>query len=344
MRELFDNTIRAILADQLSPEQVIAAEGGEFPRALWNSLEENGVPLALVAEDHGGVAASLTDVCGLIITCGEFSAPLPIVETMLANYLLARKGLPPLNGVVSFAAGDELVVNAGGVSGSVANVPWGRHADLILAPAGQSLVVLATGSASRCEEMTNTAGEARDTLFFDGATPEQTIVLDGPASELLLLTGALIRSAQTTGAIMRVLTLAKDYANERVQFGKPIGRFQAVQHQMALLAEQAAMAKASCEVAFARSAMEFHEDSITAAKICAADAAGVAASVSHGVHGAIGFTHEYTLHISTRRLWSWRSEFGSATYWCRRLGDKVCKSGAEQFWPGVVEGGFPSPV
>lgn len=340
MRELFDNTIRAILADQLSAEQVIAAENAEFPRELWNSLEENGVPLALVAEEHGGVAASLVDVCGLVIACGEYSAPLPIVETMLANYLLAREGCAPLAGVVSFVGAGALELNEGRVSGRLDNVPWGRHADLLLAAAGSKLLVLATGSASRCEQATNTAGEPRDTLYFDDTAPQQIIELNRDAGDVLLLTGALLRSAQISGAIMRVLTLAKDYANERVQFGKAIGRFQAVQHQMAQLAEQAAMAKASCEVAFARSEQGLHEDSITAAKICTAEAAGIAAGISHGVHGAIGFTHEYSLHISTRRLWSWRSEFGSSTYWSRRLGEKVCGAGAEKFWPGVVAGEF----
>jgi acyl-CoA dehydrogenase len=341
VRDLFEDTMRAILADQLSAEQVISAEGGEFPVQLWASLEENGVPLALVAEDAGGAGGTLSDVCGLVIACGEHCAPLPIIETMLANYLLAKHGRAPLTGVVSFSASDGLLINKGLVSGALTNVPWGRNCDYVLAAVGAELLVLSAAAARDCQHISNTAGEPRDTLNFKEAKTLISIPMAaGESNKVLLLCGALVRSAQITGAIMRVLMMAADYANERVQFGKPIARFQAVQHQMALLAEQASMAKASCEVAFALSEQSFHEDSIAAAKICSSDAAGVAAGVSHGVHGAIGFTHEYPLHIATRRLWSWRSEFGSSSYWSCLLGERVCVAGADNFWPRLVAGSF----
>jgi acyl-CoA dehydrogenase len=340
VRDLFEDTIRAILADQLSAEQVISAEGVDFPRQLWASLEENGVPLALVAEQAGGAGGTLSDVCGLVIACGEHCAPLPIIETMLSNYLLAKHGQAPLTGVISFSAYDGLRTSNGLVSGALANIPWGRNSDHVLAVVGAELLVLSKVDASDCQHITNTAGEPRDTMNFNDAKPLLSITLAVESSQLLLLCGALARSAQITGAILRVLNMATEYANERVQFGKPIARFQAVQHQMALLAEQASMAKASCEVAFALSEQNFHEDSIAAAKICASDAAGVAAGVSHSVHGAIGFTHEYPLHIATRRLWSWRSEFGSSSYWSCLLGERVCVAGADNFWPRLVAGSF----
>ena len=74
------------------------------------------------------------------------------------------------------------------------------------------------------------------------------------------------------------------------------------------------------------------------AKICASEAASLGASTGHGVHGAIGFTHEYRLHLLTRRLWAWRSEYGSATYWSELLGNAICAGGAEQFWPTITSG------
>jgi acyl-CoA dehydrogenase len=141
------------------------------------------------------------------------------------------------------------------------------------------------------------------------------------------------------GAMEAALELSTRYANDRVQFGRPIGKFQAIQQQMALLAEEVAAALVAVEtaavaVAEARASAEF---AVAAAKIRAGMAAGRVAEIAHQVHGAIGFTEEHFLHYLTRRLWSWRDEFGDESWWALALGQQVAAAGADGLWPLITK-------
>jgi acyl-CoA dehydrogenase len=191
---------------------------------------------------------------------------------------------------------------------------------------------------------TNVAGEARDDLAFNGVVPLAAAPLrPGLSADQLWLGAALLRSAQTAGALEAALSLSVQYATERVQFGKPIAAFQAIQHQLAVMAEQGGCVAAAAEAAFVESDIAFMPFPIACAKICAAEAAGIVAGMAHGVHGAIGFTHEHALQHLTRRLWSWRSEFGNLGHWSQRLGRSVCAAGAAALWPAVTAGALELP-
>ena len=155
----------------------------------------------------------------------------------------------------------------------------------------------------------------------------------GLDANVLELGGAMLRAAQTAGALHALLDMTANYAGERKQFGKTIGSFQAIQQQLAVFAEQAAAAGIAAEAAFVESRCGLAALTIAAAKISTAEAASVGAGFAHSVHGAIGFTEEYPLHLLTRRLWAWRSEFGSASLWSQRLGVRVCQGGSEGYWP-----------
>jgi acyl-CoA dehydrogenase len=159
---------------------------------------------------------------------------------------------------------------------------------------------------------------------------------DGLPPDVLLFGGAMLRSAQIAGALQGALELTRCYATQRVQFGRPIGSFQAIQHQIAVMAEHTASALIGAEAAFAAAGSTLPDFPIMAAKVCAGEAASVGAAIAHAVHGAIGFTYEHSLHLMTRRLWSWRSEYGSQSYWAQRLGTLVCASGASSLWPAVT--------
>jgi len=127
------------------------------------------------------------------------------------------------------------------------------------------------------------------------------------------------------GALEGTLELAVQYANDRVQFGRPLAKFQAIQHQLALLAEQVAAARVAADAACATlaSGKGDPEIAVAGAKIRAGEAAGKGTDYAHQVHGAIGFTAEHRLHHLTRRLWSWRDEFGTETHWSMALGRRV---------------------
>src|SRR6185312_1200359 len=109
----------------------------------------------------------------------------------------------------------------------------------------------------------------------------------------------------------------------------------AVQQNLAVLAGQTAAAVAASNVgieALEKGDLEREEFLIGVAKT-RVDAATLACEIAHQVHGAIGFTKEYALQLSTRRLWSWREEFGSDAEWAAKVGAYICAKGADQLWP-----------
>ncbi|MCZ7565447.1 MAG: acyl-CoA dehydrogenase family protein [Burkholderiales bacterium] len=183
----------------------------------------------------------------------------------------------------------------------------------------------------------NLAGEPRDTLEFCAQPVTAAPLPAALAGADALALGALVRSAQIAGAIQDVLERSVSYANTRQQFGRPIGRFQAVQQNLAVLAAEAAAARMAAEHAFVLVGTGGRMDAAAAiAKIRAGEAAGRAAAIGHQVHGAIGFAREHRLHFLTRRLWSWRAEFGAEAAWADRLGSEALVRGAGGLWPWIT--------
>jgi acyl-CoA dehydrogenase len=341
MRDLFDSSVERLFSDLVTADAVLACEGGEWPTELWTAVEASGFTLALVPESLGGAGAAWADVCGVLRLAGRFNLPLPLPEAMLANWLLGASGLAAVSGTLSVAARGTLRLENGRVTGAAVDVPWGRHVRHVVAVAvgAAPAVVLLPTEAATVVRTVNTAAEPRDTLNFEAVVPLASAALPTALSaDVLKLGGAMMRAAQIAGALETVLAMATTYAGERVQFGKPIGSFQAIQHQIAVLAEHAAASVMSAEAAFAESDDRLARLPVMAAKICASEAAGIGAGVAHAVHGAIGFTHEHALHLTTRRLWSWRSEFGSLTDWSQQLGRALCGAGSQALWPSVTAG------
>ncbi|NVO06997.1 MAG: acyl-CoA/acyl-ACP dehydrogenase [Rhodoferax sp.] len=332
MRELFESTIERLLGDLITPELLRGCEAGQWPTALWSAIEESGFSLAAVPEALGGAGASWSDLFVVVRAAGRHNLPLPLPEAMLGNALLGHCQLELQSGPLSIGAEGALTMYRGRISGTLLNVPWGRHVQHVVAITGGDAphVVLLETALAQCTPILNTAG-----IVASAPLPADVPV------DVLHSGGAMLRSAQIAGALQGVLAQTIQYATERVQFGKAIGSFQALQHHMAVLAEHTGCVAVASECAFARAqdgAAGLDALGVAAAKICSAEAAGVATSVAHTVHGAIGFTHEYTLHFATRRLWSWRSEFGNATHWSQRLGQAVCQQGADALWPAITSG------
>jgi acyl-CoA dehydrogenase len=156
-----------------------------------------------------------------------------------------------------------------------------------------------------------------------------------------MIMGSVSRSVQTASALESILSLTVSYANERVAFDRPIGKFQAVQQNLARLAGQTAAALAASASAADTIAQSgnLHEAAFleaASAKIRCAEAATEGAGIAHQVFGAIGFTKEHVLHRFTLRMLGWRDEFGSESYWAAELGKRVAKRGAEEFWPMIA--------
>jgi acyl-CoA dehydrogenase len=152
----------------------------------------------------------------------------------------------------------------------------------------------------------------------------------------LFFRGALFRTQSMAGAMERALELTVSYAKERVQFGRVIGKFQAVQQQIAAMASEVAAGSAVAQSAAEANAAGLARFEIAAAKARIGEAVSVVAGVAHQVHAAMGFTHEHSLHRSTRRLWAWRDEFGTETEWQAWVGNVAAQLGGEGLWRYVV--------
>ncbi|MEQ1806228.1 MAG: acyl-CoA dehydrogenase family protein, partial [Burkholderiaceae bacterium] len=139
---------------------------------------------------------------------------------------------------------------------------------------------------------------------------------------------ALLRAALMAGACRRVLALTLQYTSERIQFGRAIGQFQAVQHQLVQLAEEAAAARVAVHAAAITTDSRWCVAANAAAKLRAGEAAGLVVRIAHHLHGAIGITIEHVLQQSTRRLLTWRDEHGAEAWWARELVAQYRRQGA----------------
>lgn len=350
------DTATKLFEEHITPARQLAAEAGEWPESAWRAVEEMGLPLALVTEEAGGFGLPMDEALDLIRLAGSFAVPLPLAETMLANRLLADAGLPCPGGPLTLApvrAQDRPTLERRGgdgpdggwrLRGEVHRIPWGRAAGVVVlatetgSPDGPAFIAFVpAGQATLAAEGANLAKEPRDSLRFDlTLRDDQVAPAAGIDADGLRCLGAALRSMAIAGALERILDMTVAYANERSQFGRPIGKFQAIQQNLAVLAGQAAAARAAGDIAVDAVVRGGDPLLVAAAKIRSGEAAGVVAGIAHQVHGAMGFTHEHSLHLFTKRLWSWRDEFGGEAEWSRRLGRAVARQGADGLWPLVT--------
>jgi acyl-CoA dehydrogenase len=328
-----------LFADLVPPKVVNDAEAGAFPAELWRSLNEAGFPDALAAgAETPGDLAGITNAAAILREAGRHAAPVPLAETMLARWLLAGAGIKAPEAPLTLApvardGGFALKREGAGwrLAGRAAGVPWARDAaGIVVVADGQVMLVAPTAADIRPGK--SYAGEPRDDLSIDAAVAAKPLAA-GVDAALLYRLGALLRAVMMAGALDEVLTLTVQYANDRVQFGRPIAKFQAIQQQLAVLAEQVAasgvVAAAAVEVAAAKGDFAF---AVAVAKARVGEAASKVAEIAHQVHGAIGFTHEHRLHHLTRRLWSWRDEFGVESEWQQELGRIAAARGGDGLW------------
>jgi len=320
--------------------------GEGFDADLWRTCEETGLARLTLPESAGGSGGSFADATAVLRSAGRFAARVPLVETdLMAGWLAHAAGLElpggPLSavGAVGADGAAEVSVVDGRANGTLRRVPWGRAVSAVVVPVDDQVVLVTTGAAGiRVAEGTNVAEEPRDDLVLRDV-PVRTAPLPDGALEEFRLRAALGRSLLLAGAGRCALGMAARYATERVQFGRPIAKLQAIQQMLALAASEVAAAEASASAA----ALEADRDgivgasvAIAAAKARAGEAAGEIARIAHQVHGALGFTREHDLRLATTRLWAWRDEDDAEPVWNEQLGDLALAAGAAGIWPLLV--------
>ncbi|MEA2928901.1 MAG: acyl-CoA dehydrogenase [Hyphomicrobiales bacterium] len=338
-------TAARIFADLGDPQEVNRDKNGAWKAPLWQALSDAGLTLAWVPEEHGGAGADIADGFAILGMAGRYAVAVPLAETLLAGWLLSRAGIAAPEGAMSVAPArpnDRITLGADGtLSGKARGVPFARDAKYLAVLAGSS-IALVEAAACRIADGENLASEPSNTVSFDRVTPQRTAPAPaGFDQTALMLMGCATRAVQTAGALEAVLDFTVRYSNERVAFEKPIGKFQAVQHNLARLAgEVAAAMTAAHSAADAIARTDKFDDAIfleaTSAKIRSAEAAQEGAAIAHQVHGAIGFTNEHILHRYTLRMLGWRDDFGNESHWAAALGNRVAAMGADEFWPLVA--------
>ena len=345
------DTATRIFADLCEPQTINAAEEGHWPEELWRALEESGLTLTWVPDHLGGAGADMADGFAVLRVAGRFAAPVPLAETLMAGWLLAQAGIGAPPGPMTIAPVHEdgnIQLGADGkLQGRARHIPFARTAKHIAVLAnkdGAPIVALVAAEGLGIRQGTSLAGEPQDTVSFDGVTPIATGAAPaGLDPAALTRLGAAMRTQQMAGALEHILDQSVQWSLDRVQFGRPIAKFQAVQHNLATLAGEVAAAGAAADgtaetIAAEGPASERALLDVAAAKVRVGEAASNGAAIAHQVHGAMGFTYEHSLHHSTRRLWAWREEFGNETLWAERLGRLIAEHGAEDLWPFLTRG------
>ena len=314
MDDLLTHALQQLLQDQCTPQLVRAIEAGQPAGEFWAKLEESGFADALVPEANGGAGLALDDVFPLLELCGTFAVPVPLAHTMLARAQLASAGVECPPGSIAIAT--ARAADSGGWR--CAHVAYGRVAEWVLAANGAEAAVLLPVSQARA-----TAG-----VFPIDASLEwsQTALAQGlrvPGRHDLLALQACAAAAQTAGALMSVFKRTLQHANERQQFGRPIGKVQAIQHQLSVLSEHTFAARMAAQIGCHAPGCTPDRLRVAVAKARTSEAALEAAAIAHSIHGAIGFTAEFDLQLYTRRLHAWRQTAGSESYWHGVLGEEL---------------------
>ena len=324
---MFTEAIEAILVDQCTPAAIRAIENGGSPATLWKSLAENGFLELMASEDAGGAGLDLDAIFPIFVAFGRHAMPVPAAQSIAARALLRDVSAP--QGMVTFVGHGRRDADG---SVSAANVAFGSIADFALANVDGQLVLLDCAKAER------TTTGVRGSLIASLRWAKDAIgtPIGDNGNEVAVFSAAL-HAAAMAGAMERMFSMTLGYCNDRVQFGKAIGKFQSIQHQLSVMAEHVACAGVAAELAF--KAGERIPALLAAATAKSRTSASVplVASTAHALHGAIGVTEEFDLQLYSRRLHEWRMADGSEAYWNRIVGETMLGGTAPSVLQFVME-------
>ncbi|MFJ3464401.1 acyl-CoA dehydrogenase family protein [Achromobacter spanius] len=319
MDNIFGDAAERLFAQTCTPDVIRRFEQGQPSGDAWQACEDAGFADALVLEAHGGAGLGLADALPVVLAAGRHLCPYPIAHTLLARAWLSRVQRPQASGAIALAP-RGLAIDGERITGM--SVAWARSADYVLAGIDGHTWLLPV-QAARIEP-NGVHGS------LDGGV--SWALADAERLDYVAPLDTLAASAYTgliAGAMDRVLAMTLDFANQRTQFGKPIGRFQAVQQQISEMAEQVWAARMAAQLAFQGDDGLPRPLLAALGKARASQAVPRVADIAHAVHGAIGVTEEYDLQLYTRRLREWRLAAGSESHWHARIGADALASRAD---------------
>jgi len=322
--ELYDS-IDKLLTDLDVPKEIRAlnrelAEVSGHPinaQNLWDALQSSGFLDVLVPESAGGAGLGWSEAWQVLFASGRHGLPLPVGASMFARAVMTSLGHEPSKQIITMSGfvqhGPDGVM-------LVRDLPAAKLSDYAMVQDHDTIYLLPMSEAT----LTPAGGPG----CFDGqaswprAVVNQSVV--GAAPRGLLAQGlAVALAAQMAGAADRTLAMTLDHANQRTQFGKPIGKFQAVQQQLAQMAEWVFSARMASQIGAQSEDWQVLPMPAAVAKTQVSAVAVSIAHVAHAVHAAIGITAEYDLQLYTRRLYEWARLGGGEPYWAAQIGQQA---------------------
>ncbi|MEM9203807.1 MAG: acyl-CoA dehydrogenase family protein [Actinomycetota bacterium] len=316
-QDMFRDTVRELFADRCPPEAVRASWDNADGRVdgLWSALAEMGVLAMLAPESAGGLAMNEVDLVRILEEAGYAGVPEPVMEhAAVAVPALAEADSPLLDAAVT---GESTVTVALGAGPVVA----AGVADAIVHRDGASLQA---ATEWRSEAVTSIDQSRRLSTLVDVNAAQP---LGGADAARAYDRAVLGTAAQAIGIARRLLDATVAYVAERHQFGKPVGSYQAVKHQLADV--KIAVDFATPLVYRAAWTVAHPEDhdmlararDVSMAKAQASDAVDLAARKALQCHGAIGYTFEYDLQLWLKRGWALAAAYGDARQHRDRVAD-----------------------
>ncbi len=345
---------RKFLAEQCPPKAVRAVLDGKeaYDRTLWKGLAEMGFLGVAIPEDFGGAGAGHLELCVIAEEIGRALAPVPFSSTVYLAaeaLLLAGSAAQKQKWLPAIASGDaigtlalfegtgnpspqaiKLSAAGGSLNGIKKPVPDGAIADFAIVAARTASSGRETDVSLFLVDMKAGGVEAKSLTNVDPSRGQAELIFSNCKAEPLGAAGegwsivsrvldraAVLMAFEQVGGADRALEMGRDYALDRIAFGRPIGSFQAVKHMLADMYVSATLARSNCYYgawALSTDASELPE-AAAAARISATQAFQLCGKNNIQVHGGMGFTWEFDCHMYYRRANATALGLGSLSYW-----------------------------
>ncbi|MCV6987519.1 acyl-CoA/acyl-ACP dehydrogenase [Mycobacterium shinjukuense] len=308
-REMLRQTVAALVTKHATPAAVRAAMESDrgYDESLWQLLcEQVGAVALVVPEELGGAGGELADAATVLQELGRALVPSPLLGTTLAELALLAAPEPDVQTLAALAEGSSI----GALVFDPDYVVNGDIADVVVAASGGQLSRWTRFSARPVATMDPTRRLAR-------VQPEDCVPV-GPDPGLAD-TAAILLAAEQIGAAERCLELTVEYTKSRVQFGRPIGSFQALKHRMADLYVAIAAARA----VVADACNQPSPTNAATARLAATEALSRVAAEGIQLHGGIAITWEHDMHLYFKRAHGSAQLLGSPRELLRQLEAEV---------------------
>jgi acyl-CoA dehydrogenase len=331
IRDLLIETATKIFDKHCTKEILMEAEKGMWSDSLWKILQNSGMHLIGISEGKGGGGGDVEDVLSYLKIVGKYAVPLPLAENFLANWMITNSGLDVLEEPATIAADIfffKRTDNGWIVNGKGTHIPWAskvKHLVVIGQTENHENVIgILDLQKCRIESRENLAKEPRDDVLADNVfvpvkSVSQRLFTEDDLEKMRMATKIMLMA----GALEKILELTISYAKERTQFGRPIGKFQVIKQQLAIMAGEAVVAHTAHGATIHAVQHAQATNKIKMAKIQLNQAATKVTNIAHQILGAMGYTNEHILHYYTKRLWSWREECGRERNLSAEIGSEI---------------------